>query len=285
MTGMRFAVCLCAGLAACAPSGREDPPAGGAAAGASARDAQIDAVLTDALRRITVLTDSIDRLLQPVPLLTPAQEATLRQYGNAPQLARARSLGVQPRDSAHLVALLAEGRLVELEDSTSLWVLRELDFSEPYVTPDTRLLLQQIGERFQQRLSGMGLPAYRLEVSSVLRTPQHQAELRRVNPNAALGESTHQYGTTLDVLYASFAAPADHEFSFDTDRAAWLAPHLYRIAGAMLETAAARKSRELQAILGGVLTELQQAGDVMVTLERQQPVYHFTTARPQPGSR
>jgi hypothetical protein len=49
----------------------------------------------------------------------------------------------------------------------------------------------------------------------------------------------------------------------------------------MLETAAARKSRELQALLGHVLSELQRSGDVLVTLERQQPVYHITVARRQ----
>ena len=62
---------------------------------------------------------------------------------------------------------------------------------------------------------------------------------------------------------------------------------LRRVVGALLtavegllETAAARKSRELQAILGSVLNELRREGDVLVTLERQQPVYHVTVARP-----
>jgi hypothetical protein len=187
---------------------------------------------------------------------------------------------VRPRDEAHLQELLQTGRLVALEDSTEHWIVRELDHSVPYVTPDTRVLLTRIAQRFQQRITALGLPAYRLEVSSVLRTPESQRDLRRTNPNAA-AESTHELAATLDVLYASFAAPAAHGITFDTDAAPWLAPHLDRIAAAMLETAAARKSRELQAILGAVFLELQNAGDVMVTLERQQPVYHFTLARPQ----
>jgi hypothetical protein len=246
--------------------------------------AVIEPVLDDALRRMTELADSIDDLLRPVPLLTPAQESALRRYGNAEQLARARALGVRPRDAGHLAELLQEGRLVELEDSTELWVVRELDYSGPFLTPDAHALLGRVGERFQERLAALGLPAYRLEVTSVLRTPADQAALRRVNPNAAAGESTHEYGTTLDVLYASFAAPAEHGLSFSTGNAGWLEPHLDRVAAAILESAAARKSRELQAVLGAVLTELQQAGDVLVTLERQQPVYHFTVARRQGSS-
>src|SRR5690606_692028 len=46
-----------------------------------------------------------------------------------------------------------------------------------------------------------------------------------------------------------------------------------------LERVAARKSRELQNVLGGVLRGLQSDGLVLVTLERQQPVYHLTIAR------
>ena len=52
-----------------------------------------------------------------------------------------------------------------------------------------------------------------------------------------------------------------------------------RVRALALERMAARYSRELQAVLGEVLREMQAAGEVMVTLERQQPVYHITLAR------
>jgi hypothetical protein len=100
-----------------------------------------------------------------------------------------------------------------------------------------------------------------------------------VNPNAALGESTHEFGTTLDVAYASFAAPAQHDVALDLDGVEWLEPFADRIAAALLETVAARNSRELQAVLGSVMTAVQDEGLAMVTLERLQPVYHFTVAR------
>ncbi|NIP78142.1 MAG: hypothetical protein GWM90_02620 [Gemmatimonadetes bacterium] len=50
------------------------------------------------------------------------------------------------------------------------------------------------------------------------------------------------------------------------------------MARAVLERVAARKSRELKAILGGVMESAQSRGEVLVTLERQQPVYHITVA-------
>jgi hypothetical protein len=242
--------------------------------------ADVERALDTALTGIVQLTDSIDDLLQPVPLLTPAEENALRRYGNDVQLARARSLGARPADSTELAALRSAGRLVELEDSTPLWAVRELDHSAPFVTPDTHARLTRIAQRFQQRLEEMGLPLYRVEVTSVLRTAGAQADLRQTNINAAAGVSTHEFGTTLDLAYSSFAAPHDPQLTFETSAVPWMEQRIDRIAAAMLETAAARKSRELQAVLGKVLLEFQQAGDVLVTLERQQPVFHITVGRP-----
>ncbi|HSK17502.1 MAG TPA: DUF5715 family protein [Longimicrobiales bacterium] len=250
-----------------------------AGAGGDELRSGVEEVLDDAIARIAQLSDSIDDILQPVPLLTPGQEAALRRFGNDAQLARARSLGARPADSMELAALRQSGRLVALEDSTELWAVRELDHSAALVTPDAHALLTRIAERFQERITALGLPRYRLEVTSVLRTADSQSALRQTNPNAAAGTSTHEFGTTLDIAYSSFAAPRDPELGIDTSGAPWLAPRLEWFAAASLEAAAARKSRELQAILGAVLLDMQQAGDVMVTLERQQPVYHLTVAR------
>lgn len=271
-------------IPACATACAEGPAVNGTGAGTGAAQsnearAQVERVLDGAIVQIAQVMDSIDDILQPVALLTPAQESALRRFNNAAQLARARSLGVRPADDAELAAARQDGRLIELEDSTGLWAVRELDHSVALVTPDARVLLTRIAERFQQRLAGMGLPPYRVEVTSVLRTPETQAELRQTNPNAAAGTSTHEFGTTLDIAYSSFAAPHEPDIGIDAGVAEWLEPRLAWFASASLEAAAARKSRELQAILGGVLLELQEAGDVMVTLERQQPVYHLTVAR------
>jgi hypothetical protein len=255
----------------------------GGTAGAGARElverGRIEAEIDSALHRLSVLADSVDALFRPVPLLTPGQEATFRRFGNDAQLARARALGVRASDAAGRAAALREGRLVRLEDSTPLWVVRELAHSEPLVTPDARALLAEAARRFQQRLGRMGVPAYRLEVTSALRTAESQSALRATNPNAAAGQSTHEYGTTLDVAYASFAAPDSIDYGAPAGGMAWLGARLEPVAAAVLESVAARNSRELQAILGLVMAELQAEGLAMVTLERQQPVYHFTVAR------
>jgi hypothetical protein len=247
-------------------------------------DPAVAVALDRGLARIYARADSIDRVMHPLPLLRPAQEEAFRRFGNEQQLTAARRLGARPSSEAELERLQREGRLVPLPDTTERWIVRELDHSVALVTPDALALLERIGERFHGRLAGLGLPPYRLEVTSVLRSPASQAALRRVNPNAAAGVSTHEFGTTLDIAYSSFAAPVATTDWRSEDDPEWLEPRLQRIAASVLETVAARRSRELQAVLGQVLAELQSAGDVMVTLERLQPVYHLTVARALAGS-
>ena len=240
----------------------------------------VEPVMERAMSRIRVYADSMDAVLRPVSLLNFREKAGLRQYPNRVQLERARRLGVgRPATDEDLDALLEDSSLVPIEDTTRYWVVRELDYSAPYLTPDARALLVQIGERFQERLEEMGLPALRFEISSMLRTPANQRALRRTNPNAARTVSTHEFGTTADIAYSSYAAPAEPVLTFETGEFEWLRPYLAEICEVAVARVAAKRSRELQAIMGDVLRELQAEGKVMVTLEERQPVYHFTVAR------
>lgn len=252
----------------------------------AAVEARTVRALDRGLDRITAMADSIDEIFHPLPLLTASTEAALRRHSNQAHVARARTLGI-PRGAAasELEALVRDGRLVALEDSTTYWVVRELDHSTPLVVPDVRAFLVRLGERFHAGLADLGAPAFRFEISSVLRTAADQTALRGTNPNAARGVSAHEFGTTLDVAYDGVAAPAPgpdpaaagtHGMRSSTP---WLEAHLGRVEIGLLERVAARRSRELQAIFAETLREMQAAGDVLVTLERRQPVYHLTVAR------
>lgn len=242
------------------------------------------AALRQTLERATARADSIEAELRPQPLLTPAEEAGLRRFSNAAHVARARALGVSVEDEAGLEAALADGRLVALEASTRHWIVREEGVSRGLVTPATRALLEEVADRFHAELEGRGLPPYRLEVSSALRTPAAQAALRARNPNAARGVSAHQFGTTVDIAYEAFAPPLELPSGLLPDDVPEdLRTQLEAVAALALESVAARKSRELKALLGHVLRDLQEEGAVLVTLERQQPVYHITVARRVPA--
>lgn len=243
-------------------------------------EATAEAAWNRVVDRLDLRSEAIEDTLRPIPYLTASEESTLRRHLNAEHLARARQLGIgPPADSAERAALVEAGRLVSLPDSTERFVVRDLDRSLALVTPDTRALLDELGRRFQARLDTSGLPAYRIEVTSALRTAAGQAMLREENPNAAEGVSAHQFGTTVDIAYSGFTAPLRPIVDVEAPEAPWLEPHLARMAGVVAERMAGRKSRELMAILGRVLEEMQGEGKVLVTLERRQPVYHLTVAR------
>ena len=177
-------------LLGCGTAGEEERvPGNDPLAGPVASSSAASAVLEREIGRIDAEAGRIDSIFQPLPLLRPAQENALRRYDNAQQLARARALGVGrllPPD--RLTELRNEGALVLLED-TEHWVVRDMDHSQPLAVPAVHALLTRIGERFHARLAALGAPAFRMEVTSALRSAADQAELRRINPNAAEGRA------------------------------------------------------------------------------------------------
>jgi hypothetical protein len=238
-------------------------PAAPAAAAAPSDD------LAEQRARIVARVDSVDRALRKVRGLTREERSVLRQDVNAEQLAVAQSGGVRASGEGDVARLRRTGRLVELEDTTSYWVLRDLTHSVPLSTPSARGMLLEASRRFQARMEEMGLPRFRLTVTSVLRTDESQASLRQSNANAAAGVSTHEYGTTMDISHIRFAPPA---------AAPGLPPELAQLQDSLMEDVAKRHASALQGELGRVLGEMRREGKVKVMMERQQPVYHTTVA-------
>jgi hypothetical protein len=266
--------------AGCAPPD-EDPAERTLAMGLPGAGAGVDAErlereLEAARGRIVARADSVQDILTSVPGLSRRERADLRRDVNARQVATARSMGVRARSEDEVQRLIRQGRLVELKDSTEHWIVRELDYSVPYVTPDTRAMLQELGRRFHERLDSLGLPRYRMEVTSVLRTPATQAALRGRNANAARGVSAHEFATTVDVAHARFAAPA--EPGLETRVPEETAPIRF-VEALVLEEVARKHHTALQAELGRVLREMRDEGKVRVMMERRQAVYHMTVSR------
>lgn len=262
-------------MSACGRVERERQAAADSATAATF--AQVGEILAQSTRRADRFANAADRILSPMPVMTPAEEDELRRSQNAEHVARARALGVRVLDDDMLDSLLATGRLVELEDSTDFWIVRS--DTRAAVVPDVPPMLEILGQRFQEKLAELGLPPYRLEVTSALRTSQGQERLRLTNANAASGVSSHEFGTTVDLSYAAFAPPAARSDALDDDVPVELQPYLERVVDLSLESVSARKSRELGAIFSRVLNEAQLEGLVLILYERQQTVYHVTVAR------
>src|SRR4051794_19007016 len=135
--------------------------------------------------RVAARGDSVRAAFARGRPLGASEVGALRQDVNAEQVATARRLGVRAGGEAEIRALARQGRLVPLGDSTAWWVLRDMDHSLPFVTPDARAMLEALGRRFQARLDALGLPRYRMKVTSAMRTDETQADLRKTNSYAS----------------------------------------------------------------------------------------------------
>jgi hypothetical protein len=223
---------------------------------------------------VATAMDAADRTLRKVPDLTRQERSILRLDVNAIQLMRAHQLGIP--QGADLQQMIAAGRLVQLPEATRLWVLRDMKYSQPYLVPSAAAMLIEIGQRFQARLDSLGLPRFRLEVTSGLRTADAQAALRRRNRNAAHTESAHEFGTTIDIAYRKFSPPLDNGLGKDGPA---LNADARMVSDSMWMQLARYRSAELQAVLGRVLQEMRIEGKLLTRMERNQPVYHTTVAR------
>ena len=239
-------------------------------------DAEVEARSRAVLdERLAEIESAVERL----PGLIGSIRRDMRLHLNATHVATARGNGVGPvRDRAHLATLVDRGALVQLPESTQWWVLRDLDHSLPYVTPGTRAALEEVGRRFHARLDEHGLPPFRLDVTSVLRTSDQQSALQRRNSNAADERSSHEFGTTLDIAYLSFAAPQslDHRsLAAELD----VSPTLRAEVATRLDSLGTLHAPHLEGELGAVLQQLERDGMVLPLRERGQPVYHITVVR------
>ncbi|MEM6647190.1 MAG: DUF5715 family protein [Bacteroidota bacterium] len=269
-------VLIAAGLFALTACATEPPPE--AEDPLAVMQQRIEAAIGAEMGQMQRDADAIARVLIDQPLLRASQESQMRHQGRA-HMVHARRLGITPdADGVQIDNLLATGELVPIVKDTTYWIVRDLDHSVPYVVPSKKAMLVELGQRFHARLAADGLPPIRFELTSLLRTAETQAALRQVNSNAARGRSAHEFGTTVDIAYSSFAAPAEAYRPDLSPADRWLAPYLQQMAATITEATVAKYSREVQALLGEVLLDMQREGKVVVLLERRQPVYHITVA-------
>lgn len=174
---------------------------------------------------------------------------------NDVQLAVAQAVGVPPVKNREEAEKL-KTKLVKLEE-TDTYVIDSLTHSIPYLVPSAKELLDDIGRIFQDSLSAKGLNPYKLVVSSVLRTEEDVARLSKGNINAT-ENSTHRYGTTLDLAYWRYVKIPD-------------------LRGRPYEDV---PPEYLRATLSQVLKDLHDQGDrCFVKYERQQNCFHITVRR------
>lgn len=170
---------------------------------------------------------------------------------NDVQLKAAQAIGI-PSVANREAAEALKSSLVELQDTDS-YVIDSLTHSIPFLIPQAKDLLDEIGARFLDSLSSKGLNPNKLVVTSVLRTEEDVTRLRRRNQNAS-ENSTHRYGTTFDLSY-------------------WRYVKVPELRGRPYEDV---PPEQLRAVLSQVLKDIHDQGLCYVKYERKQNCFHIT---------
>jgi len=88
--------------------------------------------------------------------------------------------------------------------SCKYYKIEDLTHSYPYLTPDSRKLLDEIGRRFKNKIIHDGYNGSRLIITSMTRTAEKVKGLGKINQNAS-DNSPHLYGNAFDISYARFS--------------------------------------------------------------------------------
>lgn len=188
--------------------------------------------------------------VHPLAVSTPHRITGVTSYhaefpdSNDTQLAAAHRWGVKPVKNRKD----AEKRMNELVymGINPYYHVDPLGASIPYLVPRASVLLQDIGRAFYDSLYVKGIPMHRLIVTSVLRSEDDVARLRRRNTNAT-ENSCHLYGTTVDICYNRYQ-PITREVRNDT----------------------------LKWVLSEVLRDMRKQGRCYIKYEVKQGCFHLT---------
>ena len=107
-------------------------------------------------------------------------------------------------DEKDLKERISEGQLVKVNDGNE-YIVDRMTYSYPYVTKETKILIDVIGDRFREKTSQKGLNGSRFIITSMTRKTGNVKNLRKFNLNAS-ENSPHLYGIAFDISYKRILA-------------------------------------------------------------------------------
>ena len=146
--------------------------------------------------------------------------------------------------------LLKEDKLKEISDN-KYYRICELTHSHPYLTPQAKTFLSDLGKSFRVKLKEAEKEGYYFQISSLLRTIENQKGLSRSNVNAT-PNSSHYYGNTFDI------------------------PYFTVIKKTILWNEAEVMDGVVSKILSDCIGELRDEGRCVVVTERRERCFHIT---------
>ncbi|MDH6250803.1 hypothetical protein M2347_000530 [Chryseobacterium sp. H1D6B] len=158
-----------------------------------------------------------------------------------PHLDASKSFGIQLlKDSKTVQKYINNGKFRKIKKSGKGYRVQKLNYSRAYMVSKAKATLEKMAARFSKETKG-----HTFTVSSMTRTLEDQCRLRRVNSNASLGISSHNYGNSFDISYIRFNDVLKY-------------------------------NPKMEAALEKVLQYYANAGRIYYIKERQQSCYHIT---------
>jgi hypothetical protein len=108
------------------------------------------------------------------------------------------------KDESDIQQRISEGKLVKVK-TRNRYIVNKLTFSSPFVTKETRILIDEIAKRFREKTSQKGLKGSRFIVTSMTRKTENVKSLIKYNRNASVN-SPHLYGNAFDISYKRILA-------------------------------------------------------------------------------
>lgn len=139
----------------------------------------------------------------------------------------------------HLDSLVLMNKLIAIPEIGEGYKIQKLTHSKAYLNDSAYLLLKEISSFFYKE-SGKDL-----SISSLTRTIENQNKLRRVNGNAAKGDSAHNYGVSFDISYNKYGDKTGRNYA-------------------------------LERMLENILIQMTDEGKLYYIKERSQPCFHVT---------
>lgn len=128
-----------------------------------------------------------------------------------PHLKSSKSFGIKLLEDGKTVQkYVNNGKLKKITKTGKGYKIQKLDFSRPYLNSKSKISLEKIAAKFNKETKGSTLT-----ISSVTRTLEDQCNLRKVNRNASLGISSHNYGNSFDISYVRFNNVLKHNPKLD----------------------------------------------------------------------
>lgn len=136
-------------------------------------------------------------------------------------------------------SLILSNHLIAVIEESDFFKIQKLTHSRAYLNSSANAILLEIAEKFNKETQ------YSLSISSLTRTIETQNKLRRVNSNAAKGDSSHAYGASFDISYTQYGDKKGRNYANER-------------------------------VLESLLNEMVDEGKIYYIKERKQPCYHIT---------